>query len=204
MPSARWWRRPGCWRGGAGGCWTPRCGGRGRHPRHGHPAGRGDPSGPSADPGSPCGQAWRPRLRPAGQARLRLGRLRRQAGVGIGAGQRRAGVLAAVAYAELGAEQAEAVALLALVTGQDVEAGERPGTFRIARRVARDRVISSVDPPPAGCASPWATGLSALRRLLGARTNRGPGRPGPRWRCQATMPCGSMTYLRAAPLSNSW
>jgi hypothetical protein len=40
-------------------------------------------------------------------------------------------VLAAVAYAELGAKQAEAVALLALVTGQDVEAGERPGTFRI-------------------------------------------------------------------------
>jgi hypothetical protein len=51
-------------------------------------------------------------------------------------------VLAAVAYAE----QAEAVALLALVAGQDVEAGERPGTFRIARRVARDRVISTVDP----------------------------------------------------------
>jgi len=36
-------------------------------------------------------------------------------------------VLAAVADAELGAEQAEAVALLALVAGQDVEAGERPG-----------------------------------------------------------------------------
>jgi len=52
-------------------------------------------------------------------------------------------VLAAVADAELGAEQAEAVALLALVAGQDVEAGERPGTFRIARRVARDRVIST-------------------------------------------------------------
>jgi hypothetical protein len=77
--------------GGAGGCWTPRCGGRGRHPGHGHPAGRGDPSGPSADPGSLCGQAWRPRLPPAGQARLRPGRLRRQAGVGIGIGQRRAG-----------------------------------------------------------------------------------------------------------------
>jgi hypothetical protein len=54
-------------------------------------------------------------------------------------------VLAAVQDAELGAEQAEAVALLALVAGQDVEAGERPGTWRIARRVARDRVISTVD-----------------------------------------------------------
>ena len=55
-------------------------------------------------------------------------------------------VLAAVQDVELGAEPAEAVALLALVAGQDVEAGERPGTWRIARRVARDRVISTVDP----------------------------------------------------------
>jgi hypothetical protein len=36
----------------------------------------------------------------------------------------------------LDAEQAEAVALLALVAGQDVEPGQRPGTWRIARRVA--------------------------------------------------------------------
>ena len=35
-------------------------------------------------------------------------------------------VLAAVAELELDAEQAEAVALLALVAGQDVEPGERP------------------------------------------------------------------------------
>ena len=55
-------------------------------------------------------------------------------------------VLAAVQGVELGGEQAEAVALLALVAGQDVEAGERPGAFRIARRVAKDRVISTVDP----------------------------------------------------------
>ena len=55
-------------------------------------------------------------------------------------------VLDAMADLELGAEQAEAVALLALVAGQDVEPGERPGTWRIARKVARDRVISTVDP----------------------------------------------------------
>jgi hypothetical protein len=55
-------------------------------------------------------------------------------------------LLAAVADAELDAEQAEAVALLALVAGQDVEPGERPGTWRIARRVAPDRVVSTVDP----------------------------------------------------------
>jgi hypothetical protein len=55
-------------------------------------------------------------------------------------------VLEAVADAELADEQAEAVALLALVAGQDVEPGERPGSWRIARRVAPDRVISTVDP----------------------------------------------------------
>jgi IS5 family transposase len=55
-------------------------------------------------------------------------------------------VLAAVQDVELGGEQAEAVALLALVAGQDVEVGERPGSWRIARKVAKDRVISTVDP----------------------------------------------------------
>jgi hypothetical protein len=55
-------------------------------------------------------------------------------------------VLDAVAGPGLDAEQAEAVALLALVAGQDVEPGERPGSWRIARRVAVDRVISTVDP----------------------------------------------------------
>jgi hypothetical protein len=55
-------------------------------------------------------------------------------------------VLGATAEVELDAEQVEAVALLALVAGQDVEPGERPGSWRIARQVARDRVISTVDP----------------------------------------------------------
>jgi hypothetical protein len=55
-------------------------------------------------------------------------------------------VLAAVADRGLEAEQAEAVALLALVAGQDVEPGQRPGSWRIARKVAKDRVISTVDP----------------------------------------------------------
>jgi DDE family transposase/transposase-like protein DUF772 len=55
-------------------------------------------------------------------------------------------VLEAVAEVDLDDEQAEAVALLALVAGQDVEPGERPGTWRIARKVAKDRVISTVDP----------------------------------------------------------
>jgi IS5 family transposase len=55
-------------------------------------------------------------------------------------------VLEAVQGADLDATQAEAVGLLGLVAGQDVEPSERPGTFRIARKVAADRVISTVDP----------------------------------------------------------
>jgi hypothetical protein len=45
---------------------------------------------------------------------------------------------------ELDGPLAPAAELLALVAGQDVEAGE-DGVFRIARRVARDRLISTVD-----------------------------------------------------------
>ena len=51
---------------------------------------------------------------------------------------------------ELDPKAAEAVALLALVAGQDVEPAEgsdgTDGRWRIARRVAPDRVISTVDP----------------------------------------------------------
>jgi hypothetical protein len=51
---------------------------------------------------------------------------------------------------ELDAKPAEAVALLALVAGQDVEPAEgsdgSDGRWRIARKVAPDRVISTVDP----------------------------------------------------------
>ena len=46
---------------------------------------------------------------------------------------------------ELDVAVAEAVALLATVLGQDLETGE-DGTLKIARRVAKDRVISTVDP----------------------------------------------------------
>jgi IS5 family transposase len=42
--------------------------------------------------------------------------------------------------------QTDAVALLALVAGQDVEPGDGPGQWRIAQRTAPDRVISTVDP----------------------------------------------------------
>jgi IS5 family transposase len=47
---------------------------------------------------------------------------------------------------DLDKAQADAVALLALVAGQDVEPGDGPGRWRIAQRTAPDRVISTVDP----------------------------------------------------------
>ena len=55
-------------------------------------------------------------------------------------------VLAALEGKELAGDQADAVGLLALVAGQDVEPSDEEGTWRIARRVAPDRVISTVDP----------------------------------------------------------
>ncbi len=55
-------------------------------------------------------------------------------------------VLATVKGEHLDGEQAEAVGLLGLVAGQDVEPGEVEGSWRIARKVAADRVISVVDP----------------------------------------------------------
>jgi hypothetical protein len=52
--------------------------------------------------------------------------------------------------AELDEGAASALALLALVAGQDVEPAEgsdgRDGRWRIARKVAEDRVVSAVDP----------------------------------------------------------
>ena len=59
-------------------------------------------------------------------------------------------VLAHLEGAELSDAQSEVVALLALVAGQDVEPAEgtdgTDGRWRIARKVAPDRVISTVDP----------------------------------------------------------
>ena len=54
-------------------------------------------------------------------------------------------VLAALEGEPLPTPLAEAATLLATVLGQDLETGE-DGGIRIARRVARDRVISTVDP----------------------------------------------------------
>ena len=57
---------------------------------------------------------------------------------------------------------ADALGLLALVAGQDVEPAEgsdgTDGRWRIARKVAPDRVISTVDPRPGIPASPSRAG----------------------------------------------
>ena len=59
-------------------------------------------------------------------------------------------IVAALAAADLDQQASQAVALLAVVAGQDVEPAEgsdgTDGRWRIARRVAEDRVISTVDP----------------------------------------------------------
>lgn len=47
---------------------------------------------------------------------------------------------------DLSETQSDAMALLALVAGQDVEPGDRPGRWRIAQRSAPDRIVSTVDP----------------------------------------------------------
>ena len=55
-------------------------------------------------------------------------------------------VLDAVDDVDLDQAGQEAVGLLALVAGQDVEEGDEPGSWRIVRGTAKDRVVSTVDP----------------------------------------------------------
>ncbi len=55
-------------------------------------------------------------------------------------------IIAALEHVKLCDEAVDAVGLLALIAGQDVEPGEEEGTWRIAQRVSPDRVISTVDP----------------------------------------------------------
>ena len=69
---------------------------------------------------------------------------------------------------ELEPAAAEAVGLLALVAGQDVEPAEgsdgTDGRWRIARKVAPERVISTVDPRPGTRTRPAPTIRTATRR----------------------------------------
>ena len=55
-------------------------------------------------------------------------------------------LLGAASELDLDEAQADAAGLLGLVSGQDVEPAGGPGRWRIARRVAKDRVVSVIDP----------------------------------------------------------
>jgi hypothetical protein len=71
-------------------------------------------------------------------------------------------VLGVLAGRPLTQAMAEAVRLLAAVVGQDLEQAA-DGSFRIARKVAADRVISTVDPTPAMATRPAPAALTATR-----------------------------------------
>ena len=55
-------------------------------------------------------------------------------------------ILLAVEDLDLDDAQADAVGLLALVAQQDVEPGDKPGSWRIAQETRPDRIVSTVDP----------------------------------------------------------
>ena len=78
---------------------------------------------------------------------------------------------------ELGPRAAEAVALLALLAGQDVEpvdgADGTDGRWRIAQKVAPDRVISTVDTETRHAHKTVPAGRTGSRRT--SRSNRTPG-----------------------------
>ena len=88
-------------------------------------------------------------------------------------------VLGALEGRKLGPVLAQAAELLATVTGQDLEE-DAGGVFRIARRVAPDRVISTVDPVPGmGIRPPRAgsTGIRGISRPTLIRRSSPPRRP---------------------------
>ena len=119
---------------------------RGRDPGHRHPAGLGDPSGPPGGPGRGGSDGDRARLRGPGKPACAWDDASARAELVNGLVTDASAVLAAVDGVDLDEDQAALVGLLALVAGQDVEAGDEEGTWRIAQRVAPDRVISTVDP----------------------------------------------------------
>ena len=85
-------------------------------------------------------------------------------------------IIDALPVAGLTDAQQRAVGLLALVAGQDVEPGDKPGTWRIARAVAKDRVVSTVDPESRHARVPQLV----PGRLQGACGGRARDRPGHR------------------------
>ena len=90
-----------------------------------------------------------------------------------------AALLAVLDGRELDEAVEQAGALLATVLGQDLDRDEA-GVFRIARRVAKDRVISTVDPEARHGHKTAARGSTATRVISGwTRTRRSS--PPPWW-----------------------
>ena len=127
---------------------------RGGHPGHRDPADRRDPAG--APRGARCRRGDRRSTAPPMTTTTRVNR--RSPGTTPQAREQLVDALVSDAHRllghlpeqELGPRAAEAVALLALIAGQDVEPVEgsdgTDGRWRIAQQVAPDRVISTVDP----------------------------------------------------------
>jgi hypothetical protein len=72
---------------------------------------------------------------------------------------------------ELAAELDKAAQLLAAVVGQDLDQDAKDGLFRIARRVAKDRVISTVDPQARHGHKTSARGFDGYKGHLAADPN---------------------------------
>ena len=104
----------------------------------------------------------RRRLPDGGQAGLRLGRPRPRARRWSTRWPGRHALLAALEGRELRDAVDQAAALLATVVGQDLDE-DADGVLRIARRVAKDRVISTVDPEARHGHKTAAVALTATR-----------------------------------------
>jgi IS5 family transposase len=86
-------------------------------------------------------------------------------------------VLAGLRAQEPGSRAGQAVALLALVAGQDVEPAEgsdgTDGRWRIAQRVAPDRVISTVDPDTRHVHKSWSRRQDGFKAHLAVEPDTG-------------------------------
>jgi hypothetical protein len=114
-------------------------------------------------------------------------------------------LIAALDGRELAAAVDQAARLLATVVGQDLD--EVDGVFRIARRVARDRVISTVDPDARHGHKTSVRGFDGYKGHLAADPDSEPrsGLPAPtaRWP-RSTPPRRPVVPSRSAPTSHSW
>jgi hypothetical protein len=153
----------GSCRDGVGGCWTPRSWRTRSPPRTPSPSWSRRSVGCAGWCRGHAGSSWPPTTMTVRASPSAPGRSAGHPGAGIGAGQRRAGGAGGGPRTWVGRRAGRGGGALVLVAGQDVEPGQRPGSWRIARQVATDRVISVVDPRPAIRARPTPSGATATR-----------------------------------------